>query len=145
MNLFNSFDQKMSTAVGFGVRTLLISETEEGGRICPRLAGMGCQIDIIEDVYSALDRVVDGPDEFELIVIDCDNSGGLALGLRAHALLKATGRCIPMILVSREITEQHFPASRYDATLLRAPLSAVSIRVGLEHVLQERMLFARAV
>ena len=145
MNLFNSFDHHQSIAVGFGVRTLMISEDVEAGVLYSRLAGMGCQIDVIADVYSALDRIVDGPDEFELIVIDCDTSGGLALAKRAHALLKATGRCIPMMLVSREVSAQQFPSSRYEPTVLRAPLSAVSLRVGFEHVLQERMMFARAV
>lgn len=145
MNLFNTFDQLQATVVGFGVRTLLISQDGDDSALCSRLAGMGCQVDTLQDVYSALDRVVDGPEEFELIVVDCDSSGGLALGRRAHALLRATGRCIPMMLVGREISQQHFPATRYEATELRAPLSAVSLRVGFEHALQERLMYSRAI
>lgn len=144
MNLFNTFDHQQSTVVGFGIRTLLISESAEVGTLRQRLAGMGCLVDVIEDVYSALDRIVDGPEEFELIVVDCDTCGGLFLGQRAHGLLKTTGRCIPMILISRETTEQSFPASRYEPTLLRTPFSAVALRVGFEHALQERLLYSRA-
>lgn len=109
-----------------------------------RLAGLGCRVEVIEDIYSALDRVADGPDELQLIVVDCDFAGGLALGQRAYALLRATGRCIPMILVSCEISVQQFPSSRYEPTILRAPLSSVALRVGFEHALQEQLLFARA-
>ena len=105
---------------------------------------MGCQIEVCDELYFAIDRVLDGPQDFELIVIDCDSIGGLAQGRRAHMLLKATGRCLPVILVSSECAEQTFPFNRYDATELRAPLSAVSLRVGFEHALQERLLMAPA-
>lgn len=144
MNLLNSFDHQQSTVVGFGIRALLISDRGENSPLLQRLAGLGCRVEVIEDVYSALDWVVDGPDELELIVVDCDCAGGLALGKRAHALLTATGRCIPTLLISRETSEQQFPTSRYEPTVLRAPLSSVALRVGFEHALQERLLFARA-
>ena len=91
MNLFNSFDHQQSTVVGFGIRALLISDRGTNSPLMQRLAGLGCRVEVIEDVYSALDWVVDGPDEPELIVMDCDFAGGLALGKRAHALLKAAG------------------------------------------------------
>lgn len=144
MNLFNTFDPQQSSVVGFGIRSLLISEIGGSSPLMQRLAGLGCRVEVIEDIYSALDRVADGPDELQLIVVDCDFAGGLALGQRAYALLRATGRCIPMILVSCEISVQQFPSSRYEPTILRAPLSSVALRVGFEHALQEQLLFARA-
>jgi CheY-like chemotaxis protein len=144
MNLFNSFDHHQSTVVGFGMRALLISSDVQQASYQDKLARLGCAVESFSDVYTALDRVVDGPDEIELILIDCDSCGGQALGQRAHALLKASGRCIPVILVSAETREQSFPASRYEPTLLRAPVSSVALRVGFEHALQERLLFARA-
>ena len=144
MNLFNTFDHLSATKVGFGVRTLMISDCGEGNPLWHKLAKLGCNIEVAEDIYSALDRVVDGVEQFELIVIDCDTSGGLSLGQRAHALLRSSGRCLPLILVSSETAEQSFPSSRYEPTLLRAPSSAISLRVGFEHALQERLLYARA-
>lgn len=144
MNLFNSFDHHQSTVVGFGMRALVICGKAQQDAYQDKLARLGCSVECFADVYSALDRVLDGPDEMELIVIDCDSCGGLALGQRAHSLLKATGRCIPVILISRETDEQKFPASRYEPTLLRAPISSVALRVGFEHALQERLLYARA-
>lgn len=144
MDLFNSFDRQTATKVGFGVRTLLISDAPNSGVLSHKLAGLGCSVEVIEDVYSALDCVVDGPDVFQLVVIDCDCSGGLDLGRRAHNLLRTTGRCIPVMLISGEIAVQKFPQSRYEPTILRAPSSLVSLRVGFEHALQERLLYAQA-
>lgn len=144
MNLFNTFDPHQSSMVGFGIRSLLISDLGGSSPLMQRLAGLGCRVEVVQDIYSALDWVADGPDELQLIVIDCDFAGGLALGQRAHALLRATGRCIPMILISREISEQQFPFSRYEPTILRAPFSSVALRVGFEHALQEQLIFTRA-
>jgi hypothetical protein len=145
MNVFTNFDPQVATVVGFGVRCLLISAETNNGPIARKLAGLGCRVEICDEVYSALDQVIEDPSEFELIVIDCDSSGGFALGQRAHALLKVTQRCIPMMLVSKECVGQVFPMNRHEPTLLRAPLSSVSLRVGFEHVMQERMLMARAI
>lgn len=144
MNLFNSFDPQASTVVGFGTRTLLISSEDERGPMARKLSGLGCRIETCDELYLALEHVMDGPQGFDLIVIDCDKTGGLEQGRRAHALLKSTGRCIPVILVSGECDKQTFPFSRYEPTVLRSPLSAISLRVGFEHAMQERLLMARA-
>lgn len=144
MNLFNSFDRDEATVVGFGIGALLISDNGQETVLCQRLAGLGCRVEMCEDIYSALDRVVDGGEVFDLIVVDCDTAGGIALGQRANALLRASGRCVPMILISRDCTQQSFPTSRHEPTVLRAPHSAVALRVGFEHAMQERLLIARA-
>jgi hypothetical protein len=52
---------------------------------------MGCLIAVCDELYFALDRVLDGPQDFALIVIDCDSIGGLVQGRRAYMLLMATG------------------------------------------------------
>lgn len=144
MNLFNAFDPHASTVVGFGVRTLLISTEGESGPMAQKLSRMGCRVETCDELYLALESVMDGPQGFDLIVVDCDSTGGLGQGQRVHALLKATGRCIPLILVSGECREQDFPFSRYEPTVLRAPLTAISLRVGFEHAMQEHLLMARA-
>lgn len=144
MNLFNSFDPQASTVVGFGIRTLLISTEVLDGPLARKLAGLGCRVEDCDELYLALDHVMDGPQGYDLIVVDCDTTGGLGQGKRAHALLKATGRCIPVILVSSECQAQSFPFNRHEPTELRAPLSAISLRVGFEHAMQERLLMARA-
>lgn len=144
MDLFNTFDQSVATVVSFGVRTLLISNEGVAGPIARKLAGLGCQIEAEGELYSALDHVMDDPSAYSLIVVDCDTVGGIELGRRAHSLLQVTRRCIPMILVSRECQVQVFPETRYEPTILRAPLSSVSLRVGFEHAMQEKLLMARA-
>ncbi len=49
-----------------------------------------------------------------------------------------------MILISRDCAAQVFPDDPLDAVQLRAPLSAVSLRVGFEHALRERMFWRAA-
>jgi len=44
-----------------------------------------------------------------------------------------------VILVSRDCPNQVFPAERRAPIVLRAPLSAVSLRVGFEHALRDRL------
>ncbi|MCF8511045.1 MAG: hypothetical protein K9G43_06340 [Rhodobacteraceae bacterium] len=144
MTLLNSFDPQTATVVGFGINTLLITSEAKQGALARKLAGMGCRIETCDEIYYALDRVMDGPQDFELVVVDCDSMGGLGQGRRVHALLKATGRCIPMMLVSKECEAQSFPFTRYEPTVLRAPASSISLRVGFEHAMQERLLMARA-
>ena len=144
MNLYDTFDPSSASVVGFGVNTLLISTEASGGPLARRLAGLGCRTETCDELYLALDSIVDGPQHYELIVVDCDSTGGLAVGQRAHALLKANGRHSPLILLSNEITSHDFPHSRYEPTVLRAPISVVSLRVGFEHAMQEHFLMARA-
>lgn len=128
------------TQVGFGVRILLISAEGKSGATARRLAGLGNQLDCHDELYSGLEAVIEDPLFYGLIVVDCDGVGGLAAGQRAFAMLEVTQRCIPVILISTEAQAQNFPASRYEPTVLRAPVSAVSMRVGFEHALRERLL-----
>lgn len=144
MNLSNKIDHQNAFVVGFGVRTLLISGGGGDGPTARKLGGLGCQIESCEEIYAGLARVMDDPSGYSLVVIDCDSVGGLTLGLRAHAMLKVTQRCIPVLLISGDCEHQNFPESRHEPTILRAPLSSVSLRVGFEHALQERLFLSRA-
>lgn len=144
MNLSRKFDQESASVVGFGVRTLLISAAGSEGVVARRLAGLGSILECQEELYAGLDHVMDDPYGYGLIVIDCDGIGGLSVGTRALSLLKVTQRCIPVILISQDCTEQSFPSNRHEPVKLRMPLSAVSLRVGFEHALRERLMVRQA-
>lgn len=143
MTLFKTFDTDTSTLVGFGLSALVVSGQDDGN-LQGRLAGLGCSVERLDELYRALECIVDGPVGYDLLVIDCDGLGGLAAGQRAHNLLRTTGRCPPVILISRECQGQTFPNNRFEAVVLRAPFSALSLRVGFEHAMQERLMLARA-
>lgn len=142
MNLFRNIDHSTASVVGFGLRTLLISPAGLGGQVAVRLAGLGSVLECREELYAGLELIMDDPAGYALVVIDCDGLGGRAAGLRAHSMLDVTQRCVPVILISAECSQQVFPESRYEPVQLRAPLSAVSLRVGFEHALQERFMLA---
>ena len=138
MSLFQDINQESSAIVGFGVRVLLISTDGKDSPVATKLAGLGSVLEHCDELYSGIDTVLDDPNGYGLIVIDCDTLGGLSAGQRAHTLLRVTARCFPVILVSKECAQQQFPESRHAPTLLRSPLSSVSLRVGFEHALRER-------
>ncbi|MBL4926585.1 hypothetical protein [Fuscibacter oryzae] len=139
MQILRGLEQESSSPVGFGLHVLLVAAQSADHTIAHRLAGLGGIIERQDELYSALDAIIESPRDYGLVVIDCDSFGGLERGQRAVGLLgEAVGK-VPVILVSRECAHQQFPQDRAMATVLRAPLSAVAMRVGFEHALRDRM------
>ena len=69
---------------------------------------------------------------------------GLRRRNRRCGLLGETAHRVSVILVSAECRDQRFPQERSAPVVLRAPLSAVSLKVGFEHALRERLLYQAA-
>lgn len=138
MQLFRGLEQEDAAPVGFGTHVMLVSAAEPGNPVAHRLAGLGGLVEQRTELFSALDELIEGQRDFGLVVVDCDTLGGLAQGRRAVGLLGDIVRTIPVILVSRECSQQRFPEDRLGATELRAPLSAISMRVGFEHALRDQ-------
>jgi hypothetical protein len=139
MQLIRSFEQENAALVGFGIRALLLTTEPERGPIAQRLAGIGGRVEVADELFFGLEAALDDPRGYELLVIDCDTMGGIELGRRATAMLGETARRLPVILISRDCQRQVFPEQAVAPTELRAPLSAVSLRVGFEHALREKL------
>jgi hypothetical protein len=95
-----------------------------------RIAGLGCRIEQEDELFAALDKLLTDPAGYGLFIMDVDAFGGLASDVTTR---------VPMIIFSSECQEQVFPDSRESPTVLRAPLSAVSLRAGFEHALRAKM------
>ena len=141
MQLVRSFEQSDVAQVGFGIRALLVTGLDQDNLIKRRLAGLGSLVEMTDDLYMGLESVLDDPAGYGLLVIDCDAVGGLDAGRRGFALLGETSRRMPVILVSSECSGQQFPQERSAPVVLRAPVSMVSMRVGFEHALRDRLAF----
>ena len=141
MHLVRSFEQSDVAQVGFGIRALLVTGLDQDNLIKRRLAGLGSLVEMTDDLYMGLESVLDDPAGYGLLVIDCDAVGGLDAGRRGFALLGETSRRMPVILVSSECSGQQFPQERSAPVVLRAPVSMVSMRVGFEHALRDRLAF----
>ncbi len=135
-----------ATLVGWGVRVMFLAQ--DG---CPkaevaakRMAGFGGLVEAEYELFSALEAIIEDPQGYGLFAMECDGMGGLEAGRRAFALLRGAGVTVPVILISSECVEQVFPEDRTAPILLRSPLSAVSMRVGFEHALRERLLWRAA-
>ena len=139
MQLVRSFEYDNSAQVGFGVRVLLVSAHDQSGQIATRLASLGSVIEFATEVFTGLESIHNDPAGYELFVLDCDSCGGIEAGLKAVSMLAGTSRHIASILVSQECRLQVFSEDRHKPTILRAPLSAVSLRVGFEHALRDRL------
>lgn len=139
MQLIRSLHHSQAAQVGFGIRVMLVTGEGEGGAIAARLAGLGSILEVTDEVFAGLEAVIDDPLGYGLFVLDCACVGGLEAGLRAVSMLSGCRRRVPVILISRDCTVQSFPEERDAPTLLRAPVTAVSLRVGFEHALRERL------
>ena len=139
MQLVRSFEHSNAAQVGFGIRALLVSGDGSDNPIKHRLAGLGSLVEVTEDLFIGLEAVIEDPADYGLLVIDCDAIGGIDAGQRAFMMLGEMSRRIPVILVSSECKGQQFPEDRSAPVTLRAPLSMVSMRVGFEHALRERL------
>lgn len=143
MQVIRSFQDTDATFVGYGVRVLLVTHEGESSVLARRLSSLGGRVEVIDEFFTGLSDVLDDPVGFGLFVIDCDsaNVGGLEGGRRAVQIMGEMVSRIPVILISKECGEQSFPDDRLAPTLLRAPLSSVSLRVGFEHALRERLAY----
>ncbi len=126
---------------GAGVRALLLSGEGENGPLAHRLTALGARVELQGELYAALSDLLDDPQGAGLFVVDCDttHAEGIAGVRRAIHVLAETGRHIPVILISGQIVRQSFPEDRHAPVELRAPLSAVSLKVGYEHALRDRI------
>ena len=131
-------ESENATPVGLSVRTMVLTAGASDSAI-QRIAGLGCQIEREDELFSALDKLLCDPAGYGLFIMDADSFGGMATGQRAFRLLGDVAQKVPMIMFSSECHDQVFPQGREGPTILRAPLSAVSLRVGFEHALRARI------
>lgn len=140
MQILRGLEYQGPSPVGLGLHVLLVSDQGDGNPIAHRLAGMGGVVEQREELFGALESIIETPRDYGLLVIDCDGFGGLERGHRIIGLLGEVAGRVPVILISAECTQQVFPEDRLMPTVLRAPLSAVAMRVGFEHALRDRLV-----
>ena len=129
--------------VAFGLRVLMLNDGSDD-TAQDRLVGLGGRVDTETELYTALAAMIDDPQGYGLFVMDTDAFGGLEAGLRAFQMLRAADVRVPVILVGRDCGAQVFPDERSAPIMLKAPLSMVSLRVGFEHALHDRVVWRAA-
>lgn len=145
MQFFRQDDIEVSAIVGWGVRVMLLSaEAAVESRIAARLAGLGGVVEAESDSFAALDLLTMDATGFGLLVIDCDHVGGLEAARKLISMMHKGDASMPVILVSSDCKTQEFPSDYNAPVVLRAPLSAVAVRVGFEHAMRDRLVFQAA-
>lgn len=143
MTHLRAVNNETATPVCWGVRVLMLSDgTDPAAQ--ERLIGLGGQVDTESELYTALAAMIDDPLGYALFAMDVDAFGGMEAGFRAFSMLRAADVRIPVILVGRECVRQVFPEERSAPIMLQAPLSMVSLRVGFEHALHDRVIWRAA-
>lgn len=143
MQFFRQNEAEVSAIVGWGVRVLLLSAVSEPAqsKAAVRIAGLGGVVECESDAFSALDTLFFDNTGYGLFVIECDAYGGLETGRSLVSMMHKGEVSIPVILLSSECVEQEFPREFNGPVVLRAPISAVSLRVGFEHAMRDRLVF----
>jgi hypothetical protein len=143
MQVFRPIDYVPATLVGRGLRVMLAGASADSA-VADKLARLGGEVEAEVEGYMALGAVMDDPQGYGLFVINADGLGGPEEGQRICALLKGAYPRLPVIIVGGDCRTQSFPEEITDPVRLRAPVSSVSLRVGFEHALRERMLWDAA-
>ena len=143
MQITHDFDRSAALPVAWGIRVLVLSGDVDTP-LQARIASLGGTVEVEGEVFSALAAILDDPMGYGLFVIDCDGLGGADVGRRAAATLVAERSRVPVILISGEHGSQVFPQEKNEPVQLRAPLSTVSLRVGFEHALRDRLIWRAA-
>jgi hypothetical protein len=143
MKHLRAVKKETATPVRCGVRVLMLSDGSDTAAQ-ERLVGLGGQVDAETELFTALAAMIDDPLGYALFVMDVDAFGGVEAGMRAFSMLRAAEVRIPVILVGRDFGRQVFPEERSAPIMLQAPLSMVSLRVGFDHALHDRMIWRAA-
>jgi hypothetical protein len=143
MQFFRQSDTDVPMIVGWGVRVMLLSPSHEAcqSKSAVRIAGLGGNVELQNDAFAALEMLILDDTGYGLLVIECDAFGGLAAGRNMVSLLHKGGVSMPVILLSSDCAAQEFPHDTKVPVVLRAPVSAVSLRVGFQHAMRDRLVF----
>lgn len=146
MQFFRQNESEVSAIVGWGVRVLFLTAAEDvtQSKAAVRIAGLGGSVEIENEAFAALDTLNLDETGFGLLVIECDSFGGLEAGRNLVSMMHKGKVSLPVILLSSDCTEQEFPYEGNLPVVLRAPISAVSLRVGFEHAMRDRLVFQAA-
>ena len=143
MKHLRAVKSEKATMVGWGVRVMLLGGSNDTAAE-ERLISLGSKVDRETELYTALAAMMDDPLGYGLFVMDTDAFGGMAAGMRAMAMLRAANVRIPVILAGQDCEAQVFPEERSAPILLKSPVSMVSLRVGFEHALHDRVIWRAA-
>jgi hypothetical protein len=124
--------QDDATLGGWAVMAIVISDAAGSEVLCRRLAGLGAQVVVQDKFGDVIARLLAGKHPAGLLIIDCDHAGGLDVGQRVFDRLGSAGLRLPVILISSERVEQTFPVGHEAPFHLRAPVSAVALRIAFE-------------
>lgn len=116
-------------------RALLATAEGPGAAAWHRLVALGAEVEAHAQLYDALAVLADDPRAAQVLVVDCDGFGGVGPVAQVIGRVQGADAGVPVVLITRRCPEQEFPPWRRGPVVLRAPVSAVALRLALELVL----------
>lgn len=143
MQFFRQEQVEISAILGWRIRVLVLTAPDpaQESKVAVRIADLGGAVEVEYEAFSALDTLIMDRTGFGLFVIECDAVGGLDVGRNLVSLLHKGGVSLPTLLISSDCTEGEFSTDSQAPVVLRAPVSPMSLRLGFEHTLRNRIVF----
>ena len=142
MQFFRQEQVEISAILGWRIRVLVLTAPDpaEESKVAVRIAELGGAVDVEYEAFSALDTLIMDRTGYGLFVIECDAVGGLLVGRNLVSLLHKGGGSLPILLIASDCTEGEFPVDSQLPVVLRAPASPMSLRMGFEHAMRNRLV-----
>lgn len=141
MQIFRLPESRPDSPIG-RLNVLVVTRDTALGATPRRLAALGAELRIVEELYDALAILSDDPRDSDLLVVDCDGYGGVdrvqaMVGMLPAQQVTAAPR---VILTGSDCAEQQFDGGQGQPILLRAPLTGLSLRLALDSLFRLRFL-----
>ena len=132
MQMFRPIVPKAADRVGWGVLALLVTRAPDGGDVAARLGELGVQVRVHDTLADLLAHGIAKGVWVDMVVIDCDQAGGVATGWWVLDVVRSVSTSVPVMLIASDCAEQCFPTTCASPFLLRAPVSTIALRIALE-------------
>ena len=111
---------------------LLVGSSGREGYTARALDRFGLQPELIDTIPEAISLLQEAPSPSALLIMRCRGSMALQAGRRLWADLRRLGRARPVVLISEACQGQSFPCRSEGPIILRAPVSALALRLAFE-------------
>lgn len=119
-------------------KVLLASSDGSGTDTAERLQSLGAELQVSDQLYDAIALIFDDPRTTQMLVVDCDDFGGLAAVRRVIGFLMHAEICVPTLLVSSEPEDMPAPTDRRAPVVLRGPVSSRMLSLAVDRLLNGR-------
>ncbi len=130
----------VASTPGKGMRMMAVGRQPE--RMLAALQAAGARVEVEEDLFDAIETLQADRTGFAAVAVDCDGFGGIEAVRRLLPLFGRLREGLALVLAAAEVIQPDLSPRPGAPVLLRTPLSAPALRLGLGHLLRHRLVAA---